>query len=134
MKKETIASRRDFRIDTFRAGGKGGQKQNVTDSGVRITHLPSDLSAECRETPKQHINKRRAFGKLAPQVVEWWKLKTVQSRSGNCNKKEVRVYNEKRGTVKDHRTGVTLPMKKVLNGDIGKFIKENLRLGIEGED
>lgn len=51
----------DFRIDTFRAGGKGGQKQNKTNSGVRITHIESGAVGEARDSRSQHENRRRAF-------------------------------------------------------------------------
>ncbi|MBX0320313.1 peptide chain release factor-like protein [Alkalihalobacillus clausii] len=63
MGKELLFSltKKDFRIDTFRAGGKGGQKQNKTNSGVRVTHLESGAAGECREERSQHVNKERAF-------------------------------------------------------------------------
>jgi len=55
---------KDFRVDTFRSGGKGGQNQNKTESGVRIVHTESGAVGECRETPSQHQNKRTAFRRL----------------------------------------------------------------------
>lgn len=62
-KRELLFSitRKDFRIDTFRAGGKGGQKQNKTSSGVRITHFDSGAVGESREKRSQHDNRRLAF-------------------------------------------------------------------------
>ena len=55
---------RQCRVDTFRAGGKGGQHQNVTDSGVRLRHLPSGVVVTAREERSQHRNKRTALRRL----------------------------------------------------------------------
>ena len=62
-KKELLFSltKKDFVVETFRAGGKGGQKQNKTDSGVRIKHPASGAVAESREERSQHQNKKIAF-------------------------------------------------------------------------
>lgn len=66
MPRELLFSvtRNDLRMDTFRAGGKGGQKQNKTDSGVRFTHAPSGAVGESREARTQLENKRLAFKRL----------------------------------------------------------------------
>ena len=65
-KKELLFSitRKDFRVDTFRSGGKGGQNQNKVESGVRITHLESGAVGESREERDQIRNKEKAFQKL----------------------------------------------------------------------
>lgn len=52
------------RIDTFRAGGQGGQHQNKTESGVRLTHLPTGLVATARDSRSQHKNRRVALTRL----------------------------------------------------------------------
>jgi hypothetical protein len=64
---------KDCRVDTFRAGGKGGQKQNKTESGVRITHEPSGAVGESREHRDQLHNKRAAFLRMAqhPKMTFW---------------------------------------------------------------
>lgn len=54
----------DFDVQTFKAGGKGGQSQNTTDSGVRIVHRASGAVGEARDTRSQHRNKRAAFRRL----------------------------------------------------------------------
>jgi len=51
----------DLEIQTFRSGGKGGQHQNKTDSGVRLIHKPSGAVAECRDGRCQHANRKTAF-------------------------------------------------------------------------
>jgi len=80
-KKELLFSitRKDFRVDTFRSGGKGGQNQNKVESGVRITHLESGAVAESREERDQIRNKEKAFQKLinTPKFKVWHKRKTA---------------------------------------------------------
>lgn len=65
-KKELLFSctKKDFEIQTFRAGGKGGQKQNKTSSGVRIIHRESGAVGESRKSRSQHQNKKYAFRHL----------------------------------------------------------------------
>ncbi len=62
-------TREDFVIDSFRAGGPGGQHQNKTETGIRITHPPSGAVAECRSTRSQLQNKQIAFARLARDAV-----------------------------------------------------------------
>ena len=63
----------DCEVDTFRAGGNGGQKQNKTSSGVRVTHRPSGAIGESRDTRSQTQNKKSAFFKMAssPKFKAW---------------------------------------------------------------
>lgn len=63
----------DCRTDTFRSGGKGGQNQNVRDTGVRIVHVPSGAVGESREERSQLQNKRTAFRRMAehPKFKLW---------------------------------------------------------------
>ena len=67
---------KDFRVDTFRSGGKGGQHQNTTDSGVRITHLASGAVGESREERSQLQNKKNAMRRLTetPTFKKWHKI------------------------------------------------------------
>ena len=69
-------TKNDFRIDTFRSGGKGGQHQNKTNSGVRITHIASGAVGECREHRSQHQNKQEAFMRLvnSEKFKKWHKI------------------------------------------------------------
>ena len=57
-------TKKDFRVDTFRAGGPGGQNQNKRDTGVRITHIESGAVGESREQRSQDQNKKTAFRRL----------------------------------------------------------------------
>lgn len=100
------ASKKDFRVDTFKSGGPGGQHQNKTDSGVRITHIKTGLSAESREYREQYYNKREAFKKLANLLLEHFKSEWTQDRPEVSNE-VVRTYNVVDNRVKDHASGLT---------------------------
>jgi protein subunit release factor A len=82
MSKELLFSitRKDFRIDTFRSGGKGGQNQNKRDTGVRITHLDSGAVGESREERSQLQNKKNAFRRCieSEKFKIWHKIKTSE--------------------------------------------------------
>lgn len=124
MERELIfsARRKDFRVDTFHAGGKGGQHQNATDSGVRITHIDTGISAESRSERSQHHNKKIAFRKLTARLYAYVMAKDNES----CHKRQderIRTYHAVRGTVKDHRTGLVRSYKKTLDGDLDEFIE-----------
>lgn len=71
---------KDCRVDTFRAGGKGGQKQNKTNSGVRIVHEPSGAVGESREHRDQLTNKRAAFKRMAQseKMQKWLKIESLK--------------------------------------------------------
>lgn len=58
----------ECRVDTFRAGGKGGQHQNTTESGVRLVHRPSGVRAESRTERSQHRNRHRALARLREKL------------------------------------------------------------------
>ena len=75
---------KDLKWDYFRAGGKGGQKQNKTDSGARVTHIPSGVACEAREQRSQVQNRRSALAKLAahPKFVLWCKMQAAANADG----------------------------------------------------
>jgi len=85
-KKELLFSitKKDLRVDTFRAGGKGGQSQNTTDSGVRITHLVSGAVGESRTEKSQHQNKKLAFHRLneSKKFQAWVRLQSAMVLQG----------------------------------------------------
>lgn len=112
------ATKKDFRIDTFCAGGKGGQHQNKNETGVRIVHIPTGLSAECREERSQLTNKRRAFRKLVKLLIAHFSVRDPVP----INKEVVRTYNEPDNRVKDHRSGFRQSYKEVFD-DIGPMIE-----------
>ena len=85
-------TRKDFRIDTFRSGGKGGQNQNKRDTGVRIVHLASGAAGESREERSQLQNKRKAFLRLTEtkEFKNWHRIE-VARRLGNIKDLESEV-------------------------------------------
>jgi len=70
----------DLEIQTFRAGGKGGQNQNKVESGVRIMHRASGAVAEARDSRDQLHNKRSAFKKMieTPKFKAWFKIESAK--------------------------------------------------------
>ena len=79
MSRELVFSitKKDFEIETFRAGGKGGQKQNKTNSGVRIRHRASGAVGEARDHREQGQNRSAAFHRLvdSDKFRLWLKIK-----------------------------------------------------------
>lgn len=77
-------TKKDFKFDTFRAGGKGGQKQNKTSSGVRCTHIESGAVGESREERSQHLNKRKAFMRCveSEKFKSWHRKKVYEILKG----------------------------------------------------
>lgn len=92
MKKRKIfsVSLSDCRVDTFRAGGKGGQHQNKTETGVRITHLPSGAVGEARDSRSQAQNKVAAFLRMAETAAftRWVKIEAAR-RLGRPSPEEI---------------------------------------------
>lgn len=83
MTREKLFSvtKKDFRIDTFRSGGKGGQNQNKRDTGVRITHIASDAVGEARDSRSQAKNREEALKRLleTPKWKVWFNRKVYET-------------------------------------------------------
>jgi peptide chain release factor 2 len=126
----------DLRIDTYRAGGHGGQHVNKTDSAVRITHLPTGVVAACQNERSQFQNKTVAMkllrGKLYQAELDR-REEALQKEYGQKKRIEwgsqIRSYVFQPYTlVKDHRTGVEHPtVQAVMDGDLDRFIHAYLK-------
>ncbi|MFC1590532.1 peptide chain release factor 2 [Candidatus Omnitrophota bacterium] len=126
----------DLKIDTYRASGKGGQHVNVTDSAVRITHVPTGIVAQCQNERSQFKNKSMAIKILKARLHEREKLsRTKKIEQAYEAKKEIAWGSQIRSyvlhpysMVKDHRTGCeTSDSQGVLDGDIDDFTEAYLK-------
>lgn len=92
-------TKKDFRVDTYRCSGPGGQHRNKTSSGVRITHIASGVAVECCEERSQHTNKKKAFNRLAndPKFRNWLRMQAAAVEQGyrDVEHKVSRMMDEK---------------------------------------
>ena len=126
---------KDLRIDTYRSSGAGGQHVNVTDSAVRLTHLPTGIVVSCQNERSQHKNRDVAMKVLKARLydLELQKQQDKLSQIGGAKKdiafgSQIRSYVlQPYQLIKDHRTKYQeAQVDKVLNGDIEPFIKTYL--------
>jgi peptide chain release factor 2 len=123
---------KDLRIDTFRSSGAGGQHVNVTDSAVRITHLPTGIVVSCQNERSQHKNRASAMSVLKARLYDL-RLREQQARLEQISgvKRDIAFGSQIRSyvlhpyqLVKDHRTKEQLgDVNRVLDGDLDVFIK-----------
>lgn len=122
---------KDLRIDTFRASGPGGQYVNVTDSAIRITHLPTGTVASCQDERSQHKNKAKAMRILRARILDK-RLEEEQRKISRERKmaigtgdrsQKIRTYNFPGHRVTDHRIGLTLhKLDQILGGNLDELI------------
>ena len=121
----------ELRIDTYRAGGAGGQYVNKTESAIRITHLPTGIVVQCQDEKSQLKNKEKAMRVLRARVMEQAQQQQAdaiaadrKSQVGSGDRSErIRTYNFPQGRVTDHRIGLTLhKLDFVLNGQLDELL------------
>ncbi len=121
---------KDLRIDTYRASGAGGQHVNVTDSAVRITHIPTGVVVCCQDERSQHKNKDKALRILQVKLVDQQRqerekeeAQTRAAQVGTGDRSErIRTYNFPQNRVTDHRINLTLyHLDQVVQGQLGPF-------------
>lgn len=127
---------KDLKIDTYRSQGAGGQHVNKTDSAVRITHLPTNIVAQCQNERSQYKNKSMAMKILNAKLYEYFKQKQDEEKEEQeKTKKDISWGNQIRSyvfqpytLVKDLRTGIeTGNVSAVLDGEINTFIEAALK-------
>lgn len=132
----------DLRVDTFRAGGAGGQYVNKTESAIRITHIPTGIVVQCQNERSQHSNKEEAMRLLKSKLIELKERahkEKIEDLTGELKDmgwgSQIRSYVFQPYTlVKDHRTGAENGnIDSVMDGDIDLFINEYLKQSSNGQ-
>lgn len=123
---------KDLKIDTYRASGAGGQHVNMTDSAVRITHLPTGIVVSCQDEKSQIKNREKAMKVLRARLYDKYQQEakaemdeTRKSAIGTGDRSErIRTYNFPQSRVTDHRISLTVQkLDQVLDGDLDEFIE-----------
>jgi peptide chain release factor 2 len=128
---------KDLRVDTYRSSGAGGQHVNVTDSAIRITHIPTNTVVTCQNERSQHKNRDTAMKLLRSKLYQL----EVEKRKENQTKIEgekleigfgsqIRSYvMQPYQMIKDLRTGHEVgDIQRVLDGDLDEFIEAYLSM------
>ncbi len=132
---EVTVEEKDLRVDTYRSSGAGGQHVNVTDSAVRITHLPTGIVVSCQNERSQHRNRDMAMRILRSRLYDLERRRRDEKRQVEEGaKKEIDFGSQIRSyvlqpyrLVKDHRTGVEMgDVDRVLDGGLDPFIRAYL--------
>jgi peptide chain release factor 1 len=121
----------EIRIDVFRAGGKGGQHVNKTESAVRIVHLETGLTVSCQDEKSQLKNKAQAMKILLSRLFDL-RLSEKQAKESASRKsmvgsgdrsEKIRTYNFPQNRLTDHRINLTLyNLDAIINGDLQAVI------------
>lgn len=139
---EIVVEEKDLRVDTYRSSGAGGQHVNVTDSAVRITHLPTNIVVACQDERSQHRNREKAMKVLKSRLYEREVREREERRAATAGeKKDIDFGSQIRSyvlapyrMVKDLRTSEERgDVDRVLDGDLTPFMKSWL-LGLRTDE
>ncbi|MCI2425658.1 peptide chain release factor 1 [Candidatus Acetothermia bacterium] len=121
----------EIKIETFRSTGPGGQSVNTTDSAVRLTHIPTGISASCQDEKSQLRNKLQAMRILRSRIKDFYERQKEADISAQRRKQigsgerseKIRTYNFPQNRATDHRIGLTLhQLETILAGDLDPLI------------
>ena len=122
---------RECEVETFRAGGPGGQHVNKVETAVRLTHLPSGVVVTCREERSQHRNKAKALAVLGARIRDKERIarqarEAAQRKSlvGTGDRSDrIRTYNFPQGRLTDHRINLTLyKLTSIMEGEFDDVV------------
>lgn len=137
---EVAIEDKDLRVDTYRAGGAGGQHVNKTDSAVRMTHIPTGVVVACQQERSQHQNRAKAYAMLRAKLYELELKKREEAAAQFQGEKsdigwghQIRSYVlQPYQMVKDLRTGVEIGnAQSVLDGNLDPFLEAALAARIK---
>ncbi|MFQ5428145.1 MAG: peptide chain release factor 1 [Thermodesulfobacteriota bacterium] len=137
----------DLRVDTYRAGGHGGQSVNKLETAVRITHMPTNTVVTCQDEKSQHKNRQKAMKILMARILDKktqeYNAKVALERKeqvGTGERSEkIRTYNYPQNRVTDHRIGLTLyRLTEIMDGDLQELtdsvINHFQALALQGDE
>lgn len=131
----------DIRTDVFLCGGAGGQSQQKNATGVRLTHIPTGISVDCRDERSQLRNKERAYKILVSRLYEYYN-NPVEAEFSEAKgdaiadterSQKIITFDWSRSAVKDHRLNKDFNLDKILAGDLDEMLslmvaKENAEI------